>query len=190
MTEVEQGKVICDPHDSKVRNLILTGPVDESMASSLARNLLIYNADDQDLPICMYVNTYGGSVYDMLAIYDVMQFIKAPIYTVGFGKVMSAGVLIMAAGEKGKRYALPRTSIMLHKARGGALGTETELEANVEHIKALQIESNKLIMKHSKLTKKQIENLVTIESSYITAKQAKEFGLIDHISAVQPRIIA
>jgi len=173
----------------RLRSMIVTGPVDEDMSSGITRNLLTMNAEDPFTPIVMYLNTYGGTVHDMMAIYDVMQFIKAPIYTVGFGKVMSAGVLLLAAGEADHRYALPHTSIMIHRIRGGALGTVEDIEASGDHMASLQSVSETLLFKHTKITKKQMKDFMSGADSYIDTTTARKLGLIDHISAVTPKAL-
>lgn len=173
----------------RLRYMIVTGPVDEDMSAAVTKNLLTMNAEDPDAPIAMYINTYGGTAHDMMAMYDVMQFIKAPVYTIGFGKVMSAGVLMLAAGEPGHRYALPHTSIMVHRVRGGALGTVEDIEASGDHMKTLQAVSEKLLAKHTKITKKQMKDFMSGADSYVTPTEAKRLGLIDHVSAVTPRIL-
>lgn len=190
MMEHLAGSVFADlPRDVRLRSMIVSGPVDEEMSSAITRNLLMFNMEDPETPIVMYLNTYGGSAHDMMAIYDVMQFIKAPIYTVGFGKVMSAGVLLLAAGAKGHRYALPHTSIMIHRVRGGAMGTVEDVESSGDHMKELQRISEELLSKHTKITTKQMKDLMSGADKYIMPKQAKTLGVIDHISAVTPRVL-
>lgn len=190
MMEHLAGSVLADlPRDIRLRSMIVSGPVDEDMSSAITRNLLMFNMEDPETPIVMYLNTYGGSVHDMMAIYDVMQFVKAPIYTVGFGKVMSAGVLLLAAGAKGHRYALPHTSIMIHRVRGGAMGTVEDVESSGDHMKELQRISEELLSKHTKITTKQMKDLMSGADKYIMPKQAKILGVIDHISAVTPRVL-
>lgn len=173
----------------RLRSLIVTGPVDEDMSAAITRSLLTFNAEDPETPIAMYINTYGGTAHDMMAIYDVMQFIKPPIYTIGCGKVMSAGVLLLAAGEPGYRYALPHTSIMIHRVRGGALGTVEDIEASGDHMKQLQSISETLLSKHTKITKKQMKDFMSGPDSYLLPRQAKVLGLIDHVSAITPRVL-
>jgi len=184
------GQVIADnPVDIKLRNMIITGPVDEEMSCQVCRNLFMMNAEDPTSPICMYINTYGGTVHDMLAIYDVMQFIKAPIYTVGFGKIMSAGVLILAAGEKGYRFCLPHTSIMIHRVSGGAIGSVEDIESSMGHMAALQTDMEKLLSKHSKITAKQMKAFMSGPDSYLKPKEALKLGIIDRVTGVVPRIM-
>lgn len=175
--------------DMRLRSMVVTGPVDEDMSSAITRNLLMFNAEDPETPIAMYINTYGGTAHDMLAIYDVMQFIKPPVYTIGCGKVMSAGVLLLAAGEPGHRYALPHTSIMIHRVRGGAAGTVEDIESSGDHMKQLQAISETLLKKHTKITKKQMTGFMSGADSYLMPKEAKAAGIIDHVSAVTPRIL-
>jgi len=173
----------------RLRNLIVTGPVDESMSSQICRNLFMLNAEDPTTPIAMYINTYGGSAYDMMAIYDVMQFIKAPIYTVGFGKVMSAGSLILAAGKPGHRYCLPHTSLMIHRIKGGTGGTTDDIDTSLEHIKELEKDMSRLLRKHSKITQKQIKEFLTGPDKFMKPKEALKLGIIDKVSGVIPRIM-
>ena len=190
MSAHHMASVVADiPGGVRLRSMVITGPVDEDMSSAITRNLLMFNAEDPETPIVMYLNTYGGSAHDMLAIYDVMQFIKPPIYTVGCGKIMSAGVLLLAAGEKGHRYALPHTSIMIHRVRGGALGTVEDIEASSDHMKELQTISETLLKKHTKIKTKQMKEFMSGSDSYLMPKAARELGIIDHVSAVTPRIL-
>lgn len=184
------GTVFADtPDNIKLRSMIVAGPIDEDLSSAITRNLLMFNMEDPDSPVVMYLNTYGGSAHDMMAIYDVMQFIKAPIYTVGYGKVMSAGVLLLAAGEPGHRYALPHTSIMIHRVRGGAVGTVEDVESSGDHMKELQTISEQLLSKHTKINAKQMKDLMSGADKYLMPKQAKTLGIIDHVSAITPRIM-
>lgn len=173
----------------RLRSMVVTGPVDEDMSSAITRNLLMFNAEDTDTPIVMYINTYGGTAHDMLAIYDVMQFIKPPVYTIGCGKVMSAGVLLLAAGEPGHRYALPHTSIMIHRVRGGALGTVEDIEASGDHMRSLQSISEVLLKKHTKINKKQMTAFMSGADSYLMPRDARALGIIDHVSAITPRVL-
>jgi len=183
------GLVFSDSREIKLRSMIVTGPIDEESSSAIIRNLITFNVEDPDSPIVMYINTFGGSAHDMMAIYDVMQFIKPPIFTVGYGKIMSAGVLLLAAGEAGHRYALPHTSIMIHRVRGGAVGTVEDVESSGDHMKELQRISENLLLKHTKITAKQMKDLMSGADKYMMPKQAKTLGIIDHISAVTPRAI-
>jgi ATP-dependent Clp protease protease subunit len=173
----------------RLRSMVVAGVVDEDMSLAITKNLLTFNAEDPESPIVMYLNTYGGSAHDMLAIYDVMQFISPPIYTVGNGKVMSAGVLLLAAGEPGHRYALPHTSVMIHRVRGGALGTVEDIEASGNHMKELQEISENLLADHTKINKKRMKEFMSGSDSYIMPEEALELGIIDHISAVTPRVL-
>lgn len=173
----------------KLRSIIISGPVNEALSSSITKSLFSLSAEDPDAPIAMYLNTYGGTIYDMFAIYDVMKFIKTPIYTIGFGKVMSAGVLILAAGTPGHRYILPNTVVMTHKVRGGAVGTSDDMEATGNHVKVLQADYEKILMKHTKISPKQIKDFIGPSDVYLTTAQAKKFGIVDHISGVMPRIM-
>lgn len=177
------------PNTIQTRSMIVTGPVDEEMSSAICAKLINFNIEDPDAPVALYLNTFGGSAYDMMAIYDIMQWVKCPIYTVGFGKIMSAGVLILAAGEPGHRYALPHTSIMIHRVRGGALGTVEDIESSGAHMTELQSDMEKLLTKHSKVKKKEMKDFMSGPDSYIKPAQAKALGIIDHISAVTPQIL-
>lgn len=183
-------KVIADPIDGlRLRNIIVTGSVDEEMSSQICKNLLILNAEDFETPIAMHINTYGGSVYDMLAIYDVMKFINAPIYTIGFGKVMSAGMLVLAAGEPGHRYCLPNTTLMIHKSHGGASGAVEDIESSMKHIQYLQSNMEELLMGCTSINKKQMKEFMSGADTYLKPNDALDLGIVDKISGVMPRIM-
>ncbi len=177
------------PNRIETRSMIVTGPVDEEMASAICAKLINFNIENPDAPVVLYVNTYGGSAYDMMAIYDLIQWIKCPVYTVGFGKIMSAGVLLLAAGEPGFRYCLPHTSIMLHKVRGGAIGTVEDIQSSSEHIITLQKTMEVLLAKHTKIKKKEMKEFMSGADSYITPATARALGIIDHISATSPQVL-
>jgi len=177
------------PSAVRTRSMIVTGPVDEDMAAAICAKLINFNIEDSESPVALYINTYGGSAYDMMAIYDIMQWVKCPIYTVGFGKIMSAGVLLLAAGEAGHRYCLPHTSIMIHRVRGGAIGTVEDIESSGAHMTELQQDMERLLSKHSNIKKKDMKGFMSGPDSYIKPKEARLLGIIDHISGVTPKVL-
>jgi len=177
------------PNRIETRSMVVTGMVDEDMASAICSKLINFCLEDPDSPVVIYLNTYGGSAYDMMAIYDIMQYVKCPIYTVGFGKIMSAGVLLLAAGEKGHRYLLPHTSVMVHRVRGGALGTVDDIASSSAHIIELQKDMQRLLMKHSSIKVREMKDFMTGADSYLKPKMAKKLGIVDKISLIMPRTL-
>lgn len=177
------------PNEIRTRSLVVTGPVDENMASAICSKLINFNIEDPDAPVCMYINTYGGSAYDMMAIYDIMQWVKCPIYTVGFGKIMSAGVLLLAAGEAGHRYALPNTTVMIHKVRGGAVGTVEDIESSSKHIVELQKNMEGLLKKHTSIKTAKMKEFMSGADSYLNTKEARALGIIDNVTATTPKVL-
>jgi len=175
--------------ETKTRSLIVTGEVGESLVSSITKNLLSLSAEDPEIPITMYINTYGGSAYDMFAIYDVMNFVETPIYTVGYGKVMSAGVLLLAAGEPGHRFLTPNASVMIHRMKGGVYGGVADWESEKEHFADLEKRMAALLKSHSKLTQAQLKSYLDNQNIYLNAKDAKKYGIVDHVKGTMPKIL-
>lgn len=177
------------PDNLRLRSIILKGVLDEDVSSNVVQTLLSLNAEDPTNPVVLYINTYGGVVYDLLGIYDIMQYISMPVWTVGFGKVMSAGAILLAAGEPGHRYALPNTSIMVHQIRGGTMGALTDINATTDHINKLQIRLQKILVKHTKFTNKQVSDIFGGADKHMFPIEARKYGIIDKVSGVMPKIM-
>ncbi|BFT95259.1 MAG: ATP-dependent Clp endopeptidase proteolytic subunit ClpP [Minisyncoccus archaeiphilus] len=162
------------------RIIFMAGPVDDYMANSVVAQLLYLASKDSEKDIQLYINSPGGAVTAGLAIYDTMQFIKPDVSTVSIGLSASMGALLLAAGAKGKRYALPNSEILLHQVLGGARGQATEIEIAAKQILKIKDRMNKILAKHtgqplSKVTKD------TDRDFYLTAEEAKTYGVIDDV---------
>lgn len=162
------------------RIIFIGEPIESNMASSIIAQLLFLEAEDSSKDICIYINSPGGDVTSGLAIYDTMQFIKPQVQTVCVGMAASMAAVLLLAGEKGKRFALPNSEIMIHQPMGGASGQASEIKIAAEHIIKTRDKLNRLISKHT------TKNLSTIEEDtdrdkYMTASEALDYGIIDSV---------
>jgi len=167
----------------KERIIFLGGPITDSLANSIIAQLLFLASKDPKKEIQFYINSPGGVVTAGLAIYDTMQYVKAPISTVCVGMAASMAAVLLAAGTKGKRYALPNSEIMLHQVMGGVTGEAVKIEITAKHIMKIKTKINKILAKHTGQPLEKIEK-DTDRDFYLTAKEAKEYGLIDEV--IQP----
>ena len=164
----------------KDRIIMLSGPIDDNTANSVIAQLLFLDAQDSEKDIYIYINSPGGSVSSGLAIYDTMNFIKADVQTIAMGMAASMGSFLLTAGEKGKRFALPNAEIMIHQPLGGAQGQATEIEIAARHILQTRERLNKILAERTGQPMEVIER-DTDRDNYMTAQQAKEYGLIDEV---------
>lgn len=162
------------------RIIFLGTEIDDTVANVIIAQLLYLSSQDPEAPITMYLNTPGGSVYDGLAIYDTMQYIPNEVQTVCTGLAASMGSVLLCAGEKGKRFALPHSRIMIHQPLGGAHGQASDIEITAKEILKLKGELYQIIADHSEKTLKQIEKDAD-RDHWLTAKEAVEYGMIDDI---------
>jgi ATP-dependent Clp protease protease subunit len=164
----------------KDRIILLGSPIDDNVANSIVAQLLFLAAEDPDKDISLYINSPGGSITAGMAIYDTMQYIKPDVQTICIGMAASMGAFLLSAGAKGKRYALPNAEVMIHQPLGGAQGQATEIEIAAKRILFLRDKLNKLLANH---TGQPIEKIAqdTDRDNFMTAQQAKDYGLIDHI---------
>jgi len=164
----------------KDRIIMLGSAIDDNVANAVVSQLLFLEAENPEKDIYLYINSPGGSVTAGMAIYDTMQFIKPDVQTVGMGMCASMGSFLLTAGTKGKRYALPNCEVMIHQPLGGAQGQATEIEIAAKHILKTREKLNGIL---SERTGQPIEVIArdTDRDNYMTAAQAKEYGLIDHI---------
>ena len=162
------------------RIIFLGTEIDDTVANVIIAQLLHLSSQDPESPITMYLNTPGGSVYDGLAIYDTMQYISNEVQTVCTGLAASMGSVLLCAGEKGKRFALPHSRIMIHQPLGGAHGQASDIEITAKEILKLKGELYQIIADHSGKTLKQIEKDAD-RDHWLTAKEAVEYGMIDDI---------
>ncbi len=164
----------------KERIVFLGGPVNDAVANSVIAQFLFLASKDEKKDIQLYLNTPGGSVSAGLAIYDTMQYIKCPVSTVCVGMAASMGAVLLCAGTKGKRFALPNSEIMLHQVAGGAQGVAADIEINAKQILKIRELLNNIIAKHTN----QPLSKVAADSDrdfYLTAAEAKTYGLIDEV---------
>ncbi|MBD3950068.1 ATP-dependent Clp endopeptidase proteolytic subunit ClpP [Tuanshanicoccus lijuaniae] len=164
----------------KDRIIMLSGPIDDNVANSVIAQLLFLEAQDSDKDIYLYINSPGGSVTAGMAIYDTMNFIKSDVQTIVIGMAASMGAFLLAAGQKGKRHALPNAEIMIHQPLGGAQGQATEIEIAARHILRTRERLNEILAER---TGQPIEVIArdTDRDNYKSAQEAKEYGLIDNI---------
>lgn len=164
----------------KDRIIMLGSAIDDSVANSLVAQLLFLEAEDPEKDISIYINSPGGSITAGMAIFDTMQFIKPDIQTICIGMSASMGAFLLAAGTKGKRYALPNAEVMIHQPLGGAQGQATEIDIAARRILFLREKLNSILAER---TGQSIEVIGadTERDNFMTAERAKEYGLIDHI---------
>lgn len=164
----------------KDRIVMLSGPIDDNVANSVIAQLLFLDAQDPEKDIYLYINSPGGSVSAGLAIFDTMNFIKADVQTIVLGMAASMGAFLLAAGQKGKRHALPNAEVMIHQPLGGAQGQATEIEIAARHILHTRERLNKILAER---TGQDLEVIArdTERDNYMTAQEAKDYGLVDNI---------
>lgn len=164
----------------KDRIIFLGGPITDSLANTIIAQLLFLEHDDPSKDINLYINSPGGSVMAALAIYDTMQFVKPDVVTIGIGMAASAAAVLLAAGTKGKRSVLPNTEILLHQIMGEAAGQAVEIEITAKQIIKIKERINRILSKHTKQPLERIEH-DTDRDFYLTAEEAKAYGLIDKV---------
>lgn len=164
----------------KDRIIMLGSAIDDSVSNSIVAQLLFLEAENPEKDISIYINSPGGSITAGMAIYDTMQFIRPNIQTICIGMAASMGAFLLAAGEKGKRYCLPNSEVMIHQPLGGAQGQATEIEIAAKRILFLRDKLNTIL---SERTGQSIEVIAkdTDRDNFMTAERALEYGLVDHI---------
>ncbi|MBO6303733.1 MAG: ATP-dependent Clp endopeptidase proteolytic subunit ClpP [Selenomonadaceae bacterium] len=164
----------------KDRIIILGGSIDDNVANSIVAQMLFLESEDPDKDIHLYINSPGGVVTAGLAIYDTMQYIKPDVSTICIGQAASMGSVLLAAGAKGKRFALPLARIMIHQPLGGAQGQSTDIQIQAREILRIRETLNDILSKHTGQSK-DIINVDTERDNFMTAAEAKEYGLIDEV---------
>lgn len=164
----------------KDRIIFLGGPIDDNVANLVIAQLLFLESEDPDKDIHLYVNSPGGVVTGGLAIYDTMQHIKAPVSTICVGQAASMGAVLLAAGEKGKRFALPNARIMIHQPLGGFQGQASDIKIHAEEILKMREQLNQILADHSGQTLEQI-GVDTERDFFMSGVRAKEYGIVDDI---------
>ena len=164
----------------KERIIFLGTPVEDTMASLVIAQLLFLEAEDSEKDIYLYINSPGGIISSGMGIYDTMQYIKPDVATICLGQAASMGAFLLAGGAKGKRSALPNSRIMIHQPMGGAEGQATDIKIQAEEIIRIRKQLNTILSKNTGQTIKKIE-ADTDRDNYLSAKEAKDYGLIDTI---------
>jgi len=166
------------------RIIFLNGPFDDGMSALVCAQLLFLESENPKKEISMYINSPGGIVTSGLAIYDTMQYIKSPVTTVCMGMAASMGSFILMAGEKGQRVSLPNARIMVHQPSGGFQGKASDIERHAEDIIKTKRRLNELYAKHTGRSYEEVESTLD-RDSFMTAEEAKAWGLVDHVYATR-----
>lgn len=168
----------------KNRIILLSGEIDDILANTVVAELLYLDSLSHE-DISIYINSPGGNVTSGFAIYDTMNFIKSDVSTICLGMAASMAAFLLSSGKKGKRYALPNSEVMIHQPLGGASGQATEIKIAAEHILKTKKKLNEILAKNTGKSIKQIEN-DTDRDNYLTANDAKDYGLVDKILTTAP----
>ncbi|RLA66614.1 MAG: ATP-dependent Clp endopeptidase proteolytic subunit ClpP [Epsilonproteobacteria bacterium] len=164
----------------KDRIIMLSGEVNDQVASTVVAQLLFLEAQDPDKDIYFYINSPGGVITSGLSMFDTMNYIKPDIVTICIGQAASMGAFLLASGTKGKRYALPNARIMIHQPSGGAQGQSTDIQIQAQEIQRLKDTLNDILAEKTGKTSKKIEK-DTERDNFMSAKEAVEYGLIDKV---------
>jgi len=164
----------------KDRIIFIGGPIDDHVANLVMAQLLFLDSEDNKKDISIYINSPGGVVTAGLAIYDTIQYVKADVATICIGQAASAAAVLLAAGKKGKRFALPNARVMIHQVMGGSEGQATDIEIQTREIMRVKNAINEIISKHTGKTISTIEK-DTDRDFYMSAQEAKKYGLIDEV---------
>jgi ATP-dependent Clp protease protease subunit len=169
----------------KERIIFIPGPIDDVMATLIVAQLLFLEAENPKKEISMYINSPGGLVTAGLAIYDTMQFVRCPVSTLCTGQAASMGSLLLAAGHKDLRFALPNARIMVHQPLGGFQGQVTDIMIHAQEILSVKKRLNEIYVKHTGQPIKKIEEALE-RDNFLSAEMAKEFGLVDKVIEKRP----
>jgi ATP-dependent Clp protease protease subunit len=167
------------------RIIFMTGPVHDAVASVISAQFLFLEAENPNKDIALYINSPGGVVTAGLAMYDTMNYIRSPVSTVCIGQAASMGSLLLTAGEKGKRFALPNSRIMIHQPSGGAQGQATDIEIQAREILAVRAKLNGMYVTHTGQSLEVIEQAME-RDRFFSPMEAKEFGLVDEVVDKRP----
>lgn len=167
------------------RIIFLTGEINDAVADTVVAQLIYLEGKDPNKDICLYINSPGGSVTAGLAIYDTMNYIKCDVSTICIGLAASMGAFLLSSGTKGKRYALPNSEVMIHQPLGGAQGQASDIKIQADHILKTKHKLNTILASNSGKDYEVIEK-DTDRDNYLSAQEAKEYGLIDEIFVKRP----
>jgi len=171
----------------KERIIFVTGGIEDHVSSLVCAQLLFLESENPSKDISMYINSPGGVVTSGMAMYDTMQYIRSEVSTVCVGQCASMGSLLLTAGAAGKRYALPHSRVMVHQPSGGAQGQATDIEIQAREIIAVKKRLNEIYVKHTGQAYEDIERALE-RDNFMTAEEAKEFGLVDEVVTERPSI--
>jgi ATP-dependent Clp protease, protease subunit len=171
----------------KERIIFITGPIEDYVSSLICAQLLFLESENPKKDIAMYINSPGGVVTSGLAIYDTMQYIRPAVSTVCIGQAASMGSLLLAAGEKDKRFALPNSRIMIHQPSGGAQGQATDIEIQAREILSLRARLNDIYVDHTGQELSAVESALE-RDTYLSPEEAQKFGLIDQVVNQRPSV--
>jgi ATP-dependent Clp protease protease subunit len=169
----------------KERIIFVAGPVHDGMSTIIVAQLLFLEAENPDKEVFMYINSPGGVVTSGLSIYDTMQYVKPKVATLCMGQAASMGSLLLTAGAAGKRYVLPNARVMIHQPSGGFQGQATDIEIHTKEILSLRARLNDMYVKHTGQKLSVIEKAME-RDNFMSAEQAKDFGLVDEIVTSRP----
>ena len=164
----------------KDRIIMLSGEVNDQVASTIVAQMLFLEAEDPEKDIYFYINSPGGVVTSGMAMYDTMNYIRPDVVTICIGQAASMGAFLLSSGQKGKRYALPHARIMIHQPLGGAQGQATDIEIQANEILRMKRELNGILAKNTGQTIKKVEK-DTDRDNFLSAQEAKDYGMIDEI---------
>jgi ATP-dependent Clp protease protease subunit len=171
----------------KDRIIVLGTPINDDVANIIIAQLLFLDSEDPDKDISLYVNSPGGVVSAGLAIYDTIQFLKAPVSTICMGQAASMGAVLLAAGAKGKRFCLPNARIMIHQPSGGAQGQATDIQIQAQEIMKTKKQLNEILSHHTGQSLDKIEK--DVERDYfMSAEESKIYGLVDEVIMKRPEV--
>ena len=169
----------------KERIIFLPTYIEDELANLVIAQMLFLEAEDPDKDISLYINSPGGSVTAGMAIYDTMQYVKPAISTICMGQAASMGALLLAAGSRGKRFALPHARIMIHQPLGGVQGQATDIDIQAREILRMREELNRILVHHTGLSMEKIQR-DTDRDFFMTADQAKEYHIVDEVISSKP----
>ncbi|MGQ9654870.1 MAG: ATP-dependent Clp endopeptidase proteolytic subunit ClpP [Thermodesulfobacteriota bacterium] len=172
----------------KERIIFLGTPVTDEVANLIIAQILFLESEDPDKDIHFYINTPGGLVTAGLAIYDTMQYVKPPISTLCIGQASSMGAVLLAAGTRGKRFALPHSRIMIHQPMGGFQGAASDIEIHAREILRMREELNEILSRHTGQPMERIRE-DTDRDFFMTGDQAKEYGIVDEVITRKPKVL-
>ena len=170
------------------RILFLGQEVNDGVANALVAQMLYLDSDDSSKPIYLYINSPGGSVTAGMAIYDTMQFIKPDVSTLCIGQAASMGALLLAAGQKGKRFCLPNSRVMIHQPLGGFQGQASDIEIHAKEILFLKEKLNQILATHTGQTLKKIA-ADTDRDNFLSAEQSVDYGMVDQVISKRSQVI-